>query len=110
MKASFSMLCVVIISYFMSPKAAGDIHLQNGNLLLLSGNVLVQVDRTGEVIDGSFLPFSAFDVGLDVNGRMLIAATDVFHSPITPIRARGVKFTTCSAPVPDTEMTTEKTF
>ena len=69
----------------MSPKAAGDINLQNGNLLLLSGNVLVQVDRKGDVIDGTFLPFSAFDVGLDVNGRMLIAATDFFHPPNPPI-------------------------
>src|SRR5262245_25639729 len=73
--------CLVILTCLMSAKIAANINLQNGNLLLVSGNVLVQVDRTGDVVDGTFLPFSAFDVAIDANGELLVAASDSSHPP-----------------------------
>ncbi len=50
--------------------------LRNGNLLLTSDNLIVQVNRTGDVVDGVFTPSGeGMGIGLNPNGDILIALT-----------------------------------
>lgn len=82
MKIRCSAPRLILLASLLCSKAAGDIDLQNGNILLVSENVLVQVDRTGDVVDGAFLPIPfAFDVALDTGGGILVAGTDFDHPP-----------------------------
>ncbi len=79
----------------------GAINLQNGNFLLTSGNLLVQVDRTGNVVDGAFLPITSMTgVALDSRGVILVASGS-YPSPqaIYTVSTNGVILSTNVPPV-----------
>ena len=80
---------------------AASINLQNGNFLLASRNLAVEVDRSGNAVDGMFLSIaSVMDIALDSHGEIL-AATDSYPSPqmIYRIDTNGVVLSTNLPPV-----------
>jgi hypothetical protein len=76
-------LCwLVVLTGLLSNNAAGGIVLQDGHILLLSKNALAQVDRSGDVVGGVFLPNLYYlSVALGPSREILVAGTDYRTEP-----------------------------
>ncbi len=94
----------MILAGLLSARIASGMDLQTGNFLLVSGNVLVQVDRTGDVVDGAFLSgLSASDVS-DVAlspGADILVSGGGYYSPaiIYRINPDGMVLNSNASPV-----------